>query len=94
MSDHGGCRLGNVQRWPVAGPCRLDCGHRGGVLGYYAVKAAHDEARKLAREEALRGARSDGEEARDWDRAHPPFTYKAWLVDQAGSGREHAEAAA
>lgn len=78
LAVHGGCQSGLVGRAAVAGPCRLNCGHRSGVAAYWDAKVLSDEARKLAREAALY-VETD---MAAWDEAHPPLTFKAWLVDQ------------
>lgn len=79
----GGCLPGmprRVDETPGTG-CRHDCLHRRMVEDYRETKVLADEVRKIAREAACGGGRSDGEEGRDFDRAHPTFTFKQYLTD-------------
>lgn len=62
---------------PFSG-CRPDCLHRAFVLAYREQKILADEVRKIAREKATGGHKSEGEE---WDAQHPPFTYHRALID-------------
>lgn len=74
---------------PFSG-CRADCLHRAFVLQYREQKVLADEVRKVARENATGGHKSEGEE---WDAAHPPFTFRRALEDNRRPRRPDEEAA-
>lgn len=81
--SHGGCRPGlTVRDVPPGAPgCRSGCLHRSLVEEYRDAKILSDEARKLQRERETGGFPS---EAAEWDKNHPAWTFKDFLISRKG----------
>ncbi len=77
---HGGCHPGMPLDQPEPGfGCHARCLHRSLVERYRDAKILSDEARKIAREQVTHGYATEGA---DFDAAHPPLTFRAFLLDQ------------
>ena len=81
--SHGGCWPGLTVRDDARGVpgCRSGCLHRSLVEEYRDAKILSDEARKLQRERETGNFPS---EAADWDKQHPAWTFKDFLISRKG----------